>query len=209
MDPFTDIFTEMQVSYLDRAIIRLTNALYDQSCFDLMSKEEMRDALSSGQLISKKWLIDTLRETNFTPMKAVVVGGWVGLIASALNEQKGQYVADSLDIDSKAAHIATHVLQGSLGKSILGDMYDFNYKDYGLVINTSMEHIGDTASWIDLIDAGTLIVAQSNNARHVPDHVNCVDSAEELERSLNLSETLYAGELIFPMYTRYMVIGRR
>jgi hypothetical protein len=75
------------------------------------------------------------------------------------------------------------------------------------VINTSLEHIPNVRQWIDEIDAGTLIVAQSNNARHVPDHVNCVDSVTELERSLNLSETLYADELVFPMYTRYMVIG--
>lgn len=209
MDEFTELFNYQDATFVERSIIRFTNALYTQSCFDLITKEQMRDALSSGQLLSKKWLIDTLNRVYPLPMRVVVVGGWIGLIASALNEMHDRYTADSLDIDPNAAKIADQVLAGSLGKSILADMYDFDYKRYGCVINTSMEHIPDTRQWIDLIDAGTLIVAQSNNARHISDHVNCVDSATELAESLNLSDVHYCGELKFPMYTRYMVIGTR
>jgi hypothetical protein len=197
------------LSPIDRAIIGFTNALYDPVAFNAVTKEEMRDALSSGQLMSKKWLLNKLLEVlPAHRARFIVVGGWIGLLARAINETCPLFKADSLDISESSTTIANLVLAGT-GTAIHSDMYKFDYAGYDCVVNTSMEHISDTSSWIDLIDAGTLIVAQSNNARHVLDHVNCVDSAAELERSLNLSETLYAGELVFPMYTRYMVIGRR
>ncbi len=199
-----DVNLNINMTPIERAIIGFTNALYDPVCSGYVSKDEMRDALSSGQLMSKKWLLNEL--TNCFPRKILVVGGWIGLLARAINESYPLYHADSLDLSAASTHVANQVLAGT-GQAILADMYDYDYTGYDCVINTSSEHIPDIASWLDLIDAGTTIVVQSNNARHVPDHVNCVDSVTELERSLNLSEILFAGELVFPMYTRYMVIG--
>lgn len=201
-----DANQNINVTPIERAIIGFTNALYDPVCYDYVTKEEMRDALSSGQLLSKKWLLDELSKCH--ARNILVVGGWIGLLARAINETYPLFKADSLDLSATSTHVAQHVLAGT-GHAIFADMYDYDYTGYDCVINTSSEHIPNIASWLDLINAGTLIVCQSNNARHVPDHVNCVDSVTELERSLNLSETLFAGELVFPMYTRYMVIGRR
>jgi trans-aconitate methyltransferase len=154
--------------------------------------------------MSKKWLLDNL-QSWFPSGKLIVVGGWIGLLARAINTFPNVR-ADSLDISQQATEVARAVLAHE-GNAILSDMYDFNYDDYQCVVNTSGEHIPDLGEWMKLIKPGTVVVVQSNNARHIPDHINCVDCAAELERSLNLSETLYAGELVFPMYTRYMVIG--
>jgi hypothetical protein len=200
----------IKLSPIEHAIIGFTNALYDPACMASVSKEEMRDALSSGQLMSKQWLLDKIVDILPLdgPTKVLVAGGWIGLLARAINECDTRFMADSLDINEKSTMVAHQVLAGT-GTAIHSDMYDFDYTGYACVVNTSSEHIPNIASWLDLIDVGTMLVVQSNNARHVPDHVNCVDSVTELERSLNLSETLFAGELIFPMYTRYMVIGRR
>lgn len=205
-----DAYQNINLSPIDRAIIGFTNALYEPSCMAAVSKEEIRDALSSGQLMSKKWLLDHIVDIlpQDSHMKVLVAGGWIGLLARAINETDSRFAADSLDLSSASTKVANQVLAGT-GVAIHSDMYKFDYKGYDCVVNTSSEHIPNIASWIDLIDAGTILVVQSNNARHVPDHVNCVDSVTELERSLNLSETLFAGELVFPMYTRYMVIGRR
>ena len=199
--------TEQSISLnaVEQAIIAFTNALYQPQCFAAVTKEEMRDALSSGQLMSKKWLLYKMSKYLNDNKNVIVVGGWIGLLARAINAL-GDVRADSLDISEHATEVARAVLLNH-GAAILADMYDFDYQNYQCVVNTSAEHIPDIGEWMQLIKPGTLVVVQNNNARHIPEHINCVDSAAELERSLNLSQTLYADELVFPMYTRYMVIG--
>ena len=200
---------------LEDTIIAFTNGLYAEGALDLMTKEEMRDALSSGQLKSKQWLLDVFAEElqqeidNCELSTAVVVGGWVGFIAHALDAGDPLFTVDSLDLCGNATKVAANTLAECKGRAIKGDMYDFDYSKYQCVINTSAEHISDMPSWINLVTPGTFVVVQSNNARHVPDHVNCVDSSDELTALLGLSAVFYADELVFPMYTRYMVIGRK
>lgn len=171
--------------------------------------------LSSGQLMSKKWLIEEFAEKlegHIDDMKidqVAVVGGWVGILAAALSNLADWVKVDSLDLCPKATEVAGHTLSKYRGEALLGDMYDFDYSPYQCVVNTSAEHIPDLPNWVGLLAPGTFVVVQSNNARHVPEHCNCVDSADELKALLGLSEVMYAGELEFPMYTRYMIIGRK
>jgi hypothetical protein len=208
-------YDEIPLNAIEKAIIAFTNGLYANSIIDLVTKEEMRDMLSSGQLMSKKWLLDKFQDELYQEMegcaidKVVVVGGWVGILAAALGTLASWVDVDSLDICPKATEVATQTLIDFDGEAIQGDMYAFDYSPYQCVVNTSAEHIPDLPQWINLLAPGTFVVVQSNNARHVPEHCNCVDSVDELKALLGLSEVLYAGELEFPMYTRYMIIGRK
>ena len=197
----------IKLSAIDSAIIDFTSSLYDPKCFASVTQEEMRDALSSGQLISKQWLLRQLSEIDHDIQRAVVVGGWVGLLATAIEYSNPSLTVDSVDLDEKATMVATSTMGKCKGDAILGNMYEMDYGPYQCVINTSAEHIPDVTEWISLLKPNTLVVVQSNNARHVPDHINCVDSHHELVEMLNLSTVYFAGELVFPMYTRYMVIG--
>ena len=52
-------FSELKFTPVTEAVVNFTNALYAQGCFDLLSKEEIRDILSLGQLASKIWLLNT------------------------------------------------------------------------------------------------------------------------------------------------------
>ena len=55
---------------------------------------------------------------------------------------------------------------------------------------------------------GSYVALQSNNYREIEDHTNCVDSADELADQYKVKDIIFAGDLEFEKYTRFMVIGR-
>ena len=59
------------------------------------------------------------------------------------------------------------------------------------------------------IKKGTLVILQSNNYFEIKDHVNCFNTLQEFEASVNFDKILYKGQLELPKYTRFMVIGVR
>lgn len=195
-------------------IINFTNALYHSGNIDRIAKEEMRDLLSSGQLLSKSWLMEKFTHKLFPQLpqnteeiRVIVCGGWVGFLAQLINNSYWGVRADSIDISNDSTEIAKAVLVD--GQAILGDMYELDYDPYTVIVNTSAEHIPDVPTWSDGIPKGKFVIVQSNDARHIEEHVSCVDSAEELAEKLNLSEVHYMGSLKFSMYTRFMVIGKK
>ncbi len=205
---------DFKLNPIEHSLIEFTNSLYEEVTFDKISKEEMRDILSSGQIISKKWLLQELHNVlkNHLDQKEIniaVTGGWLGFLSAALCSLDERIYVDSYDLDPRASFVAAKVLIKSAGKAIIKDMYDIYYADYDCIVNTSTEHITNIANWSSLIPKGKLVVAQGNNERAIKDHISCVDSAEELAKKLQLTEILFSGELVFPFYTRYMVIGKK
>ncbi|MBC7766383.1 hypothetical protein H7Y21_00065 [Arenimonas sp.] len=202
------------ISPMTEAIINFTNSLYTPTCMELITKEEIRDALSSGQLLSKLWLLDKFqiifeKNPEIKKLDTVVVGGWLGLLARALNHLDERIVADSVDISLSATTIACLTLDNCPGTAILSDMMLLDYSKYNCVINTSSEHLSDITSWSQKINKGSLVIVQNNNGKEIQDHISCVDSSLELEKILNLDEIYYSDEIIFPFYTRFMVIGKK
>jgi hypothetical protein len=56
---------------------------------------------------------------------------------------------------------------------------------------------------------GKLFVLQSTNAREFEDHINCVDSEDELVDQSMLGDILYKGSKVLDNgLTRFMVIGK-
>ena len=53
------------------------------------------------------------------------------------------------------------------------------------------------------------VALQSNNYGDVEDHLNCVNSTEELIRQYNLSKVWYETTKDFGHYNRFTVIGRK
>lgn len=190
---------------LQKALMCLTSAMYDPMIHAIVNKDQLRDAWSTGQLISKEWLLREIKRFDIDDV--LVVGGWFGLLARAIQFET-QAQTTTLDIDGIAHTVASRVM-GDPNHSLHADMYKVDYSPYSCVVNTSLEHIGDPRAWSKLVYPDTIVVAQSNNARHIKEHINCVDSADELATSLNLRDIHFAGELVFPMYTRYMVIGTK
>lgn len=196
-------------------MIRLTNAMYANK--DVAPRyDEFRDMFSSGQLISKFWMLERLARVNerieFPIQSTMVVGGWYGLMSYFLHKQFPGTHNYSLDIEQQCTDYINLAFNAQADRivAVSADMYEFNYDapSYDLIINSACEHIPDVRQWLDKLPKGQLVALQSNNNDSIPDHINCPQSLQQFRDQVQLSSTEEVGELNFPMYTRYMIIGR-
>ncbi len=214
-----------------------TNALYRilklQGASNIISvtkKHDLGDAISRGQLLSKKWLIDQVKDMDLGIVW--LCAGWYATLATMMFEAnlnvKGIF---SFDVDQYCLEIAEDcnkpwLMNDWQFKATTADIYSLNYKTGkfvtkkpdgeeeirrkpNTVINTSCEHI-DPIYWAKLIPKDTRIIAQSNNMKHIKEHQHCVNTVEELLQQIKLANIEFAGSLPLPGgYTRFMVIGHK
>jgi hypothetical protein len=179
------------------------------------SPDPMRtmDALWSGQLKSKEWLITNLRKNVNKFVSIDIHGGWVGVLASMIF-QSDIHVTNirSVDIDPTCEPIATMMNKKEeiVGKfrAVTADMCEIR-SDADIIINTSCEHITQDQFelWKNGMPHNSLLVLQSNNY-NIPEHVRTAGSLDEFKEQCNIN-VLWAGELELPLYKRFMVIGRQ
>lgn len=201
-------------SWFDAEVmIDFTDMLYSLDPHHLPRYEEARDALSFGQLVSKLWLVEMLDNKRFlTNANVLICGGWLGTLGRLILEAPNSFRCSvtSMDIDPRCKLISEsfnkRYVEIEKFKGVTADMYDFDYSPFDIIINTSSEHIASIQDWMSLIPSGKTVVLQNNNAFNIPEHISCVKSAQELVEQASLS-TFFCDELVFPMYTRYMIGG--
>lgn len=179
------------------------------------SPDPMRtlDAFWSGQLKSKEWLIENLSKHVERPVSIDIHGGWVGVLASMLF-QSDIFITNirSIDIDPTCESTAIMMNKGEemVGKfqAITEDMCNVR-SDADVIINTSCEHISqqDYDLWLNDAPETSLIVLQSNNY-NIPEHVRIANSLDEFIQQSHMN-ILWAGGLELPLYTRWMIIGKK
>lgn len=171
------------------------------------------DAFWKGQLNSKLWLIENLKPFINKPVTVDIHGGWVGVLSSMLF-QSGiplKYV-QSIDIDPTCEATASMMNKGEeiQGRfcAVTADMCSTDSLA-NIVINTSCEHITQKQynQWLDRVPADSLLVLQSNNYQ-IDEHVRIAESLEEFEQQAGV-QVLWSGELKLPLYTRWMIIGKK
>ena len=215
-----------------RVLEKYTNSLFVPALKKLQDTDIDMDCFSRGQIQSKKWLVDTLKEEDLDLGTVFICAGWYATIVPMLSEAKIKFdKIRSFDIDDSVWKIAEtfnqHLKDGWLFKAQTKDIMDINYAvdDYttikgngdieqckdspDTIINTSCEHIADFDKWFAKIPYGKLIILQSNNYYSVEEHVNCVKDGLDFEQMAPLSEVYFAGELPLEKYTRFMRIGRK
>jgi hypothetical protein len=179
------------------------------------SPDPMRtmDAFWSGQLKSKEWLIDNLRNHISKFVSVDIHGGWVGVLASMMFQSNLPIKhIRSVDIDPTCEPIASMMNKGEeiVGKfrAVTADMCSIR-SDADIVINTSCEHITQEQYdlWLSRMPHDSLLVLQSNNY-NIDEHVRIANSLEEFKQQCGIN-VIWAGELELPLYTRYMVIGKQ
>jgi hypothetical protein len=167
-----------------------------------------------GQIRSKVWLIDNLRKHVNQVVSIDIHGGWNGVLASMLF-QSDVFVTNirNIDINPECEEIANTInkIEETVGKfkHVTADMCCIR-SDADVIINTSCEHITqeDYDLWLSGIPQSSLLVLQSNNYiidEHVRPHANL----EEFVNTCGLEKILFSGELVLPLYTRYMIIGKK
>lgn len=193
------------------------------------------DAFSKGQLLSKLWLIKELKSTNINLGTIFVMGGWVGVLPLLMFRDKELEFTHirSFDVDPQCAKAAdtlnrNNVMDNWKFKASTADMFDVDYYNTSYetlkangesvcltespdtIINTSCDHISPFDKWWDRIPPGTLVAIQNNNFFGADeDHTNNVKDLDQMKLQAPMSEILYEGELDFPQYKRFMLIGRR
>lgn len=171
------------------------------------------DAFWSGQLQSKEWLITHLRAHVRKRVDVDIHGGWVGVLASMLFQSDVPVATiRSIDIDPVCESIAVTMnkIEQSTGRfsAVTADMCN-TVSEADVVINTSCEHISQTQydHWIRGINSNSLIVLQSNDYK-IEEHIRIANNVTEFVKQSNL-QILWFGELALPLYTRFMIIGKK
>ena len=211
--------------YTNSSLIRPLKKLVHQENFDL-------DCISRGQLESKKWIIDELKQINNLHLGNVCLcAGWYATIVPLLVESNINFDSiRSFDIDSSVWQIAEEinkelVMDKWKFKSQTADIHSLDYKStkyttiksdtsvenmktvFDTIINTSCEHINNFAFWYNKIPKGKLLILQSNNYFEIDEHVNCSKNLEEFSQSAPMTKILFEGELKLEKYVRFMKIG--
>ena len=190
--------------------------------------KRIRDASSTSQLQSKLWLVSEIVNLNIDVEKVALLAGWyANFITPLLIDELGVKYILNLDSDPDVKTISykfnkrykinkDHTKNRDDGCLYRCEMHDVmfepikKYGDFDLVINTSCEHMFSMSRFRKLNKSKNYIyVLQSSNDRQYDDHINCVDSADELADQADIVDVMYSGKMkLSNSMTRYMVIGR-
>lgn len=221
-----DIFGRLHLLTQSELLKNIRNTI-DQYDVDLS------DCLSWGQLKSKRWLVDVLKELDVDLGNVFLCAGWYAILANMIlsNFSKVNKIR-SFDIDPHCANIAdsinkNFVINNWKFKSITEDIYKINYKSHNwsvwskknkrysypitdipdTIINTSCEHLEYFSYWYNLLPDEKFIVLQSNNFEDTKEHVNYCTDIKQFSEQTPMQKVLFCGELDVGKYTRFMKIG--
>jgi len=177
------------------------------------------DATWAGQLQSKAWLVNTLKQYMNKPSNVYIFGGWIGILASMMFQHLPVNKIRSIDLDPWCEKVADTInkpyeMDGWRFKAITEDMSSYDY-DWGItsdvVVNTSSEHVDQTTydKWFNMICPGSLVVVQGNNFFDCPEHIRCSHNLNDFENMNNVYDPLFSDQFHTNKYTRYMSIWRK
>ena len=219
-----DIFGRMFVLTNNSLFSQLRNAVDNEGA-------DLTDALSWGQLKSKRWLVSELEKLNLDLGTIFLCAGWYATLAPMLFESSCKIdKIRSFDIDPLCERIAETINKEKVKnnwkfKAATANIHNLIYENFtykthrydgsnleltdsaNTIINTSCEHIENFDIWYNLIPKDKIVILQTNNYVEIEDHINCSSSLEEFRTQTPMTTVLYEGELMLDKYTRYMRIG--
>jgi|TARA_Y100000817_G_scaffold261369_1_gene215790 hypothetical protein len=189
------------------------------------------DSMNASQLESKLWLVQTLEKFDVQPKRVALLAGWfaqyiVPLMFDTFPECEW---IENFEIDHDVVPISYKFNKRYKDNN----KYKLNMRNvmikplrfkqnpntatpkedlFDVVINCACEHMYPMWKWRELnapIQKNPLLVLQSSNDDIHEDHINCVQSEEELIDQARIKHVIYSGARILPnKSTRFMVIGR-
>lgn len=212
MNKVDSLFGQYQLDF--RTLTDVIRSTYNTNVLKTVTFENIRDALSDGQIVSKLWLIDELGKLKISNKTIGIFGGWIGILCRMIQDYLPASRIANIELDASLHLINSYTMPFDNFEFIHSDMFDFDYQnnEFDIYINTSVEHIESLSKWINLIPPDKIVCVQSNNYFLHPQHINCVNTIGELETqvldSQNIKEIIYTGTLSLPIYDRFMVIAR-
>lgn len=199
-------------------------------------RTDLNDHFSRGQIKSKLWLMEELRNVvSGNELGTVVLyGGWYATIAHFFFKFFSPSKLYSIDLDPSTVEIADNfnIRQGEQNnwqfKAFSYDVNDISYnadKKFVIpadkntigatqltikptvIVNTSCEHMND--DWFYNLPDGQFVILQTNNYFENEQHTNCVNGINEALAKYKFSEVYFSGELDTQLYKRFMIIGSK
>ena len=196
---------------------------------------DLNDHFSRGQIKSKLWMMEELRNVvSGNELGTVVLyGGWYATISHFFFKFFSPSKLYSIDLDPSTVEIADNfnIRQGQGNnwqfKAFAYDVNELSYTDKGfiipadsskmgttqlsikptVVINTSCEHMND--DWFTNLPDGQFVVLQTNDYFANEQHTNCVNNVNEALSKYKFNEVYFSGELDTQLYKRFMIIGKK
>ena len=233
--------TELEVT--PEQLLRLVNRHVDDGFLldtyawleKYQDRADLNDHFSRGQIKSKLWLMEELRNVvSGNELGTVVLyGGWYATIAHFFFKFFSPSKLYSIDLDPSTVEIADsfNKRQGEDNnwqfKAFAYDVNELSYTDKGfiipadsskmgttqlsikptVVINTSCEHMND--DWFTNLPDGQFVVLQTNDYFANEQHTNCVNNVNEALSKYKFNEVYFSGELDTQLYKRFMIIGKK
>ena len=227
------LITDDNIWSFFKVLKRYTDSYFVKALKDLITNdiEFDKDCFSRGQLKSKIWLVDTLKDLDVVLGTVFLCAGWYATLATMLFESKLKIdKIVSFDIDPNVWKIAETfnkkwVLEDWRFKACTQDIFEIMFDEHiydvnksdgtterlwgypNTVINTSTEHIENFKEWYDCIQKNQLVILQGNDYFEIEEHVNCHKTLDNFSASAPMSKVLYQGELQLDKYKRFMKIG--
>ena len=187
--------------------------------------KRIRDASTSSQLQSKLWLVSEIINLGINVERVALLGGWyANFIVPLLIDELGASFIHNFEIDQDVKQLSykfnKRYKDEKIYKCYIVDvMFSpiWQYMKQGesgfdLVINTSCEHMFPMRKFLKMNRGffdNSIYVLQSTDDDQYDDHINCVNSPDELAEQANFVDILYSGTKILDNgMNRFMVIGK-
>jgi len=190
--------------------------------------ERLMDSFTSSQLEGKLWLGDEMKKLEIKPKKVAVLAGWYAhYLTAILIDNLGAELVVNFEIDEDAHFISFKFNRRykdvgkyrSIRKNIMfralkmpKAFVDHREDPYDVVVNTSCEHMFPMWKFREInynVEDPLYVLQSTNQKEYCEDHINTVESEEELIDQAKLLDVWYAGRKVLQNgFTRFMVIGK-
>jgi hypothetical protein len=176
--------------------------------------ERLKNASTASQLQSKLWIVNELINLNIKPKRVAILGGWfANYITPLIVDNLDVSFIRNYDIDKEVLDVSSSLnkryekIYNTGTRNIMIEPIDYNFD---LVINTSCEHMFPMMKFKEInYRLNCTYVLQSTNETKYDDHINCVNSVDELVKQADIKEMYFSGSKILDNgMTRFMVIGK-
>lgn len=185
------------------------------------------ESMNSSQLEGKLWLGTEMKRLDIQPKKVALLAGWYAHYMTAiLIDHLGAKSVTNFEIDEDAHYIGfkfnrrykneekyKSMRKNVMVKRLLTDVAKRNGDDpYDVVVNTSCEHMYPMWKFREInheMENAIYVLQSTNQREHCEDHINTVNSPEELIDQARLLDVWFKGAMVLPnTFTRFMVIGK-
>ena len=189
--------------------------------------KRVMDSMNQSQLESKLWIIQELIKLEIKPKRVAILAGWYAQYIVPLlydNFESLEFV-ENYEIDQDVKRLSYKfnkrlkedkkyriTIRNVMFDKIQEGWHPVHKLGMDTIINCACEHMYPMWKFRELnktIQKNPLYILQSSNDEQHEDHINCVNSEEELIDQARIKDVIYSGSKILSnKSTRFMVIGR-